>query len=95
MVLRAIDIDAENANITYYDRSKPEGTPGILIANEAMAKKLIEEHKSSAGDSSVYYLFLFPRPAPDEFTNRVQIKKLRQYKEWFKDVDNSLKVTLK
>jgi hypothetical protein len=89
--IHTIDIDGDTAKIVYYDRTKPQDAPGLEIKDEKSAKLMIKRHKEEAGSGrKVYYLFLYPHGV-EGFPNGAQLRRLNEYKNWFNDVENSLK----
>jgi predicted Zn-dependent protease len=84
LTVKVIEVDPASGDIAY-DPARAE-QPLVRIGDAKTAQALIEEHRKEAPGRNLYYQFL-RRHAPYP-----TIKQVRQYREWFKDVPNSLEV---
>jgi hypothetical protein len=83
LAVQVIETDAKTGKIYYYDPARAD-QPLVPIPDAAAAHALIERHKKEHPGQNLYYQFLRRRgPYPT-------IAQGRQYREWFKDVPNSL-----
>jgi len=84
LTVKVIETDPENGEIYYYDARADK--PLVRLPDAKAARELITQQKKEAAGRSLYYEFLRRRgPYPT-------VGQARQYREWFKDVPNSLEV---
>jgi hypothetical protein len=84
LTVKVIETDPKTGEIYYYDPRAEQ--PLTAIPDARAAQELIAQHKKDVAGRNIYYQFLRRRgPYPT-------IAQGRQYREWFKDVPNSLEV---
>jgi hypothetical protein len=83
--VRIIDIDPKDGSISFFDDTKPN-RPALKIADEEIAKALIERHKKEANGRELYYYFVYPR------TRSIYplFGQEQNYERWFRKAANSL-----
>jgi hypothetical protein len=84
LIVRVIETDPKTGDIFYYDPGRADER--VPIPDKKTAQALIEQHKKEAPGRTVYYQFLRRRGLLPT------IAQGQQYREWFKDVPNSLEV---
>jgi hypothetical protein len=83
LVVQVIEVDPKTGEIAYFDPTRAD-QPLVKIPDVASAHALIERHKKENPGRSLYYQFLRRRgPYPT-------LGQGQHYREWFKDVPNSL-----
>lgn len=84
LTVKVIESDPKTGEIYYYDARAEQ--PLVPIPDAKAARELIAQQKKDADGKNLYYQFLRRRgPFPT-------VGQARQYREWFKDVPNSLEV---
>ena len=82
--VKVIETDPKTGAIFYYDPTRVDER--VPIPNQKAAQALIEQHKKESAGRTLYYQFLRKRGLLPSFAQG------QQYREWFKDVPNSLEV---
>jgi hypothetical protein len=83
LYVHVVEVDAKTGKIFYYDPARAD-QPLVPIPDARAARELIGRHRKEQPGRNLYYQFLRRRgPFPT-------IAQGRQYRDWFKDVPNSL-----
>jgi hypothetical protein len=85
LAVKVLETDPKSGAIFYYDPTRAD-QPLVPIPDAKTAHELIAQHQKEAGGRKLYYQFLRRRGL---FPN---IAQGRKYREWFKEVPNSLEV---
>ena len=83
--VRVIDIDGKTGKLFFYDLTNIDD-PRMPIPDKKTAQELIARHKKEAGKRLLYYHFLMPRQETGLPTQAQEL----EYRDWFKNVHNSL-----
>jgi len=83
--VRVIDVDGKTGKLSFYDLTNIDN-PRMPIPNKQTAQELIARHKKEAGKRLLYYHFLMPRQETGRPTQAQEL----EYRDWFKNVHNSL-----
>jgi hypothetical protein len=84
LTVKVVETDPKTGDIYYYDPRAQQ--PLVAIPDAKAARELIAQQKKETEGRNLYYQFLRRRgPYPT-------VGQVRLYREWFKDVPNSLEV---
>jgi DNA repair exonuclease SbcCD ATPase subunit len=83
--VRVIDIDGKTGKLSFYDPTNIDN-PRMPIPDKKTAQELIARHRKEAGKRLLYYHFLMPRQETGRPTQAQEL----EYRDWFKNVHNSL-----